>query len=146
MTVSIEKVAELQAVANFWKFRVDDTRRQLDRLVTRQAALPEEIRRYTATLIDLKLRELCESQRGLRKAQANLGRVLELSAARIALAAPKAAQLLAAVPSSEPAPLRNPARPKAPKRAPARPHGNRDNRLAAFPLSEIKLPAHRPAV
>jgi hypothetical protein len=74
MTVTNEKIQELHAVVKFWKFRVDETRRHLDQLIADNDARPNA---YMEPLIEMKTRELTESQRGLRKAQAGLGRLVE---------------------------------------------------------------------
>jgi hypothetical protein len=79
MTVTAEKVEELRAVASFWKFRVDESKRHLERLVARKSTHPDDGHTYLETLIEMKSRELGEWQRGLRKAQANFGRALEQS-------------------------------------------------------------------
>ena len=79
-----EKIQELRAVVNFWKSRVDETRHQLQKLLARQVAQPADDRcgqSIMVTLVAMKSRELADSQRGLRRAQANLGRSLELTVA-----------------------------------------------------------------
>ena len=78
--VTPEKIQELRAVVDFWKFRVDESKRHLQNLLARQTALTVADRcgqSFMATLVEMKSRELAESQRGLRRAQANLGRELE---------------------------------------------------------------------
>ena len=80
--VSPEKIQELRAVVNFWKFRVDESKGHLQKLTAREAAQADDDhcgRNFMHTLVDMKTRELSDSQRGLRRAQANLGRALELT-------------------------------------------------------------------
>ena len=78
--VTPEKIQELRAVVEIWKFRVDESKRHLQELLARQAALTVDDRcgqSFMATLVEMKSKELAESQRGLRRAQANLGQALE---------------------------------------------------------------------
>ena len=80
--VSPDKVHELRAVVNFWKYQADALRRHLQTLQLRQAAQAEDDRcgrNYMGTLVEMKARELSECQRSLRRAQASLGRALELT-------------------------------------------------------------------
>ena len=78
--VTPEKIQELRAVVEFWKFRVDESKRHLQELLARQAALTVDDRcgqSFMATLVEMKSRELAEAQRGRRRAQARLGQELE---------------------------------------------------------------------
>ena len=78
--VSPEKIQELRAVVDFWKFRVEENKRHLATIVARrdlQATTGRCGHDYMAPIVDMKSRELSDCQRGLRRAQANLGRELE---------------------------------------------------------------------
>ena len=78
MTITAEKVDELRAIARFWKIRVDEDKRHLAKLTSRHPGHADDDI-YLAPLIEMKIRELTESQRGLRKAQASLGRAMEMA-------------------------------------------------------------------
>lgn len=126
MTTSQEKVQELNAVVQFWKFRVDELRRHLDRVLARQVAQPQS---YMQPLIEMKTRELADSQRGLRKAQASLGRLLEAAHAEPSPACSETAALEAdAFPMPEPEPVPTPLRERRPL----------PKDVTAFPLSEFR--------
>ena len=126
MTTSQEKLQELNAVVQFWKFRVDELRRHLDKVLARQAAQPQS---YMLPLIEMNTRELADSQRGLRKAQATLGRLAEAAGVEQAAfgVATDASSLDAdALPVPEPEPIS----PRDRRPLPAR--------LSRFALSEFK--------
>lgn len=126
MIASQEKLQELNAVVQFWKFRVDELRRHVDKVLARQAAQPQS---YMLPLIEMKSRELADSQRGLRKAQATLGRALELAGLdkpTFALENQTASDDNNALPVPEPEPI------------PTRERRPVPNDLSRFPLSEFK--------
>ena len=129
MTTSQEKVQELNAVVQFWKFRVDELRRHLDKVLARQAAQPQS---YMLPLIEMKTRELGDSQRGLRKAQASLGRLLEVAReeAMSIVGSETAASDTNAFPMPEPEPVPSPIPPRERRPVP--------NEVTRFPLSEFK--------
>ena len=126
MTTSQEKLQELNAVVQFWKFRVDELRRHLDKVLARQAAQPQS---YMVPLIEMKTRELADSQRGLRKAQATLGRLAEAAVVqKLTFGVETEAESLAtdALPVPEPEPV------------PPRDRRPLPNGLSRFSLSEFK--------
>ena len=126
MTISQEKLQELNAVVQFWKFRVDELRQHLDKVIARQAAQPQS---YMLALIEMKTRELADAQRGLRKSQGTLGHLLDAAGVDDPLflveneTASGHSDALP-VPEQEPIPPR--------ERRPV------PNELSRFPLSEFK--------
>ena len=135
MTISQEKLQEMNAVVQFWKFRVDELRRHLDQVVARQAVQPQS---YMLPLIEMKARELADSQRGLRKAQATRGRLLDEAGVENPMFMDNGETVSGdteALPVPEPEPI------------PTRERRPNPNGLSKFPLSEIKPGvSYRPAV
>ena len=126
MTTSPEKLQELNAVVQFWKFRVDELRRHLDKVLAHQTAQQQS---YMVPLIEMKTRELADSQRGLRKAQATLGQLSETAGIQKPTVGvePEVESLEAdALPVPEPEPV------------PPRDRRPLPNGLSRFPLSEFK--------